>query len=424
MNRTIAMILAGGRGDRLSILSEERAKPAVIFGGKYRIIDFALSNCVNSGIFKVALLTQYMPRSLNDHIGIGKPWDLDRMDGGITILQPYLGRQRNEWYKNTADAVYQNLRFVEESKADYVMILAGDHVYRMRYDEMVRHHEHHSADCTVGVVTVPLQEASRFGILTMDEDGRIVDFAEKPANPRSGTASMGIYLFNRQTLIERLTEDAADSESTHDFGHDIIPSMINRDKVYGYIYKDYWRDVGTVEAYWQANMDLLADLPQLNLYDMDNPVLTRNQNRPPAKVGPRAQVIRGLLTNGCIVNGSVRNSVLSPGVYVEDGAVVEDSIIFDDCFIDRRAYVHRAVLDKEVRVGREAQIGWGDDYAPNRDEPTHLTGGITIVGKRAIVPAHVRIGRNCKIYPGAVDRDYTSDTVPSGETVRHNGASG
>jgi len=421
MNKTIAVILAGGRGDRLSILSEERAKPAVIFGGKYRIIDFTLSNCVHSGITRVALLTQYQPRSLNDHIGIGKSWDLDRMDGGVTLLQPYLGRQQGEWYKNTADAVYQNLHFVEESKAERVLILAGDHIYKMRYDDMVNYHVQKGAECTVGVVNVPLEEASRFGILALNENGAIVDFAEKPANPRSGTASMGIYLFNREMLIERLTEDAANPESSHDFGRDIIPSMIGRDKVFGYQFKDYWRDVGTVDAYWQANMELLADLPRLNLYDLENPVLTRNQNRPPVKSGPRAQVVRSLVSEGCIINGLVRNSVLSPGVYVEDGAVVEDSIVFDDCFVDSRAYVHRSILDKEVRVGREAQVGWGDNHVANRDEPTHLNTGITLVGKRAQVPPRIRVGRNCKLYPGVLEKDYAHDTIPSGSTLKRGG---
>jgi len=418
MNKVMAMILAGGRGDRLSILSEERAKPAVVFGGKYRIIDFTLSNCVNSGIYRVALLTQYRPRSLNDHVGIGRPWDLDRSGGGVVLLQPYIGRSHRDWYKNTADAVYQNINFIEESKAEQVLILSGDHVYRMRYDQLVSQHRARGADCTVCVATVPIEEASRFGVLTVDTDDAIVDFAEKPQAPRSNLVSMGIYVFNRDTLIARLKEDAQDAESTNYFGRDIIPGMIGGDRMYAFQYNDFWMDIGTVDAYWRANMELVSDLPRLNLFDRDNPVFTKPQNRGPAKTGPQAQVIRSVVCEGCIINGVVRNSVLSPGVFIDDGAVVDDAILFDDCYVGPRSYVHKAIVDKEVRIGAECHVGWSSDYTPNKDEPDHLSTGITLVGKGARIPPHTLIGRNCKIYPGAQDRDFPSDTVPSGETVR------
>ncbi|MBI4328841.1 MAG: glucose-1-phosphate adenylyltransferase [Chloroflexi bacterium] len=419
MDKAIALILAGGRGDRLSILSEERAKPAVVFAGKYRIIDFALSNCVHSGIQKVALLTQYRPRSLNEHIGIGRPWDLDRMGGGIFLLQPYTGRLSSDWYKNTADAVHQNLSFVEESRADLVLVLAGDHIYSMRYDAMLAFHRAHGADCTVGVVEVPTKEASRYGVLTLGQEGKVVRFTEKPAHPESGTVSMGIYVFTRDALMRELERDAADPNSTHDFGTDILPGMVDRCPVYGYQFSGYWRDVGTVQSYWEANMDLVADMPQLNLYDRDHPVLTRVQSRPAAKTGPSAQITRSLVGDGCIINGVVRNSILSPGVYVEEDAVVEDSVVFDDCFIGRWARVHYSILDKEVTVGQEAVVGWGEDFTPNEEEPDRLNTGITLVGKRATVPPRTKVGRNCKVYPGtrASASAFASEEVHSGKVV-------
>jgi glucose-1-phosphate adenylyltransferase len=418
MNKAVALILAGGRGDRLSILSEERAKPAVIFGGKYRIIDFTLSNCVNSGIYHVGLLTQYRPRSLNDHIGIGKHWDLDRLGGGVFLLQPYLGRSASDWYKNTADAVYQNLSFIEESRAELVLVLAGDHVYRMRYDQFIDCHRTQKADCTVGVVQVPLEEGSRFGIVALDEEHRIVEFQEKPARPRSNLASMGIYVFNKEVLVERLIKDSGDSTSTHDFGRDIIPGMITSHKVFGHVFNGFWVDVGTIESYWRANMELTADLPRLNLYDQENPLFTKVQNRPPAKSGPWAQVTRSLVSEGCIINGTVRNSVLSPGVYVDHGAIVEDSIIFDDTFVGNRAHVHRSIVDKEVHIGAEAHIGWSDDLTPNVEEPQYLNSGITLIGKRAHVPPQCLIGRNCKVHPGVQEAHFLSGAIASGQVVR------
>lgn len=417
MNRVLGLILAGGRGERLSVLCEERAKPAVVFGGQYRIIDFTLSNCVHSGIHTVAILTQYWPRSLNQHIGTGKSWDMDRLDGGIFLLQPFVGRGFSDWYKATADAVYQNLDFVEESKADQVLILAGDHIYNMRYDAMVSFHRERGAHCTIGMVSVPIEEAPRYGVAELNQENEIMDFEEKPAEPRSNLASMGIYLFNKDVLVEKLVNDAADVGSSHDFGRDIVPTMLGQYKVYGYRFDGYWRDVGTVQSYWEANMDLVAELPQLNLYDPDNPLLTHTQNRPPAKSGSRAHIHRSIVCGGCVVNGTVWNSVLSPGVYVEEGAVVEESIVFDDCYIARGAHIHRSILDKEVYVGPEARIGCGENYRPNEDEPQCLNTGITVVGKRAHVPPSTMVGRNCKVYPAARGEAFFSNTIPSGATV-------
>lgn len=419
MTRVLGLILAGGQGDRLSILSEERAKPAVIFGGKYRIIDFVLSNCYNSGISRVGVLTQYRPRSLNDHIGIGRPWDLDREGSGVTLLQPYLGRESSDWYRGTADAVYQNLYFIEESRAEQVLILAGDHVYLSHYDDLIDFHRSLGADLTVPVYNVPLSEASRYGLLKVDDDGRVLDFVEKPPEPVSTLASTGIYVFNREFLMQCLIEDAP-KETSHDFGRDIVPLAIQQGKVYGYELKGYWRDVGTIDAYWQANMDLLVDAPELDLYNIDTAVHTRHTNLPPAKIGARAHVARSLLNAGDIVHGHVDHSVISPDVYIEEEAVVRNSVVFDGCRIERGAIVERVILDKDVVVSEGCIIGAGDDMRANQDRPDILSNGISIIGKRATLPRGLTVGRNCIIAPGVQPEDFDSLTVESGRTIlRH-----
>ncbi|HZP55980.1 MAG TPA: glucose-1-phosphate adenylyltransferase [Dehalococcoidia bacterium] len=419
MKRVVALILAGGQGDRLSVLSEERAKPAVIFGGRYRIIDFALSNCVNSGISRVGVLTQYRPRSLNDHIGIGRPWDLDRSGGGVSLLQPYLGRDSADWYRGTADAVYQNIYFLEETRADLVLILAGDHVYKMNYDELIAHHLAKGADVTVPLYQVPVDEAHRYGVLCTDDDDRIIEWEEKPDRPRSNLISMGIYVFNRTCLIEQLIADAQ-VDSTHDFGRDVIPRMVDdpHSRVYGYRFEGYWRDVGTIESYFEGNMDLLEDLPALNLYDPDSRIRTRVTGYPPAKIGQRAYISRSLLELGCIINGHVEHSVLSPGVYVEEGAVVRDSIIFDNVRVESGAIIERSIVDKDVLVGKNAYVGYGDDWSPNHERPDIVNCGITIIGKRAKLPPYVRIGRNCVIGPNVVAEGVEEGYIPSGTTLR------
>jgi glucose-1-phosphate adenylyltransferase len=419
VDRVFALILAGGQGDRLSILSEERAKPAVIFGGKYRIIDFVLSNCVNSGIQRVGVLTQYRPRSLNDHIGIGRPWDLDREGSGVTLLQPYLGRESSDWYRGTADAVYQNLYFIEESRADLVLILAGDHVYLQQYDELLDFHRSHDADMTVPVYNVPLEEASRYGLIALDGEGRVTEFIEKPPDPVSTLASTGIYVFNREFLLHCLLDDAP-KDSTHDFGRDILPGAIASGRVFGYEMQGYWRDVGTIDAYWQANMDLLVDEPDLDLYDPATAVRTRHTNLPPAKIGARARVSRSLLNAGDIIHGYVDHSVISPDVYIEEDAVVRNSVLFDGCRVERGAIIERAILDKEVVVGENCIIGASDDLRPNDDRPDILSSGITIVGKRAYLPRGLTIARNCIIAPGVQPDDFGSLTLQSGHTIlRH-----
>jgi glucose-1-phosphate adenylyltransferase len=410
------MILAGGASERLSILSAERAKPAVPFGGRYRIIDFTLSNCSNSRIYNVAVLTQFNPRSLAQHIGVGRPWDLDRTSGGVVLLQPFLSRSTRDWYKGTADAVYQNLYYIEDQKVDEVLILSGDHIYTMRYDHMMHTHRNRRADVTVAVTEVPLSEVSRFGIITLDHNERVVSFQEKPKTSKSNLVSMGIYVFDKNVLIDCL-EEHGQTKGGYDFGHDILPEIIGKHKVYGYRFRGYWRDVGTVESYWQANMDLIADLPDLNLYDTAAEIRTVQRDKPPAKLGPNAQISRSLVSNGAIINGRVEKSVISPSVFIEDGAVVTDSVIFDDTTVGRGAIVDRSIVDKQVWVSPGCYVGYGDDLAPNKEEPENLNAGITIVGKGARIPGDVKIGRNCKIGCWVEAADFPSKVIPSGESV-------
>jgi glucose-1-phosphate adenylyltransferase len=408
------VILAGGQGERLSILSAIRAKPAVPFGGKYRIIDFTLSNCVNSEINDVLVLTQYNPRSLNDHIGLGRPWDLDRARGGVKLLQPYVSSGGvAEWYRGTADAVLQNLNVVEHNSADTVLVLAGDHVYKMDYGPFVAAHRRHRADVTIAVRRVPLIDATRMGILAIDEAHRVTDWQEKPAHPRSDLASMGVYVFSKRALARWL------DESRTDFGTDVIPAMLDGGaRVYGYPFEGYWQDVGTIQSYWEANMALLADEPELDLYDREWLIHTRSEERASAKVGPTAQVHRSLVSHGCVIGGTVVNSVLSPGVRVEVGAVVRDSIVMFDSVIRAGAVVDRAILDKEVVVGQGAIVGEGPDLdTPNRDEPGRLNTGITVVGKQSVIPRGTRIGRNVRIAGGVRVADFPGRVIRTGTSV-------
>jgi glucose-1-phosphate adenylyltransferase len=410
----MAVILAGGEGERLSILSSVRAKPAVPFGGKYRIIDFTLSNCVNSDIDNVVVLTQYNPRSLNDHIGMGRPWDLDRNTGGVKMLQPYIARGRvAEWYRGTADAVLQNLNVLEQDSSDTILVLAGDHIYKMDYQPFVAAHRSKRADVTIAVRRVPLSDATRMGILAMDDTSRVVEWQEKPKQPKSDLASMGVYVFTKRALRRWLSEDLSD------FGGDVIPAMIHGGgRVFGYRFDGYWQDVGTIQSYWEANMALLEDAPELDLYDKEWLIHTRSEERAPARIGGTSHVQRSLISHGCVINGTVVNSVLSPGVRVDVGAVGRDSIVMFDSVIRAGAVVDRAILDKEVTIGPGAIIGEGTDLTiPNRQEPARLFTGITVVGKRAVVPRGIRIGRNVKIGGDVRTSDFVSRVVKSGSTI-------
>ncbi|MFN8485113.1 MAG: glucose-1-phosphate adenylyltransferase [Anaerolineae bacterium] len=423
--RVLAVILAGGAGTRLSILSEKRAKPAVPFAGKYRIIDFVLSNCVNSDLYNVAVLTQYRPHSLNDHLGNGRPWDLDRTRGGLRLLQPYQGRREGDWYRGTADAVFQNLPFLDPS-ADTMLILGGDHIYKMDYREMLAAHRENNADLTVGVLHVPQSEVHRFGILTADESGRITDFKEKPKKSASNLASMGIYVFNAHVLREVLAgaaeavtpgiAPAPTAGRPMDFGNDVIPAMIHTHNVFAYSFEGYWVDVGTIQSYWDTNMELLDPEPPLDLYDPAWTIHTRSEERPPVRLGADAALDRALLSNGCIIEGRVERSVLSPGVRVGKGARVSDSIIFNDTVIEDGAVVDRAIIDKGVVIGAGAVVGEGPLDVPNRQFPDRVNTGITLVGKSASVPAGARVGRNVIVSPDRTVDGFPS-VVESGETV-------
>jgi glucose-1-phosphate adenylyltransferase len=410
MARVTALILAGGEGTRLSVLTAKRAKPAVPFAGRYRMIDFILSNLVNSSIYSVGVLTQYRPRSLGDHIRQGRPWDLDReIEGGITLLQPYLGRRDSDWYAGTADAVAQNIDFVNHLNPENVLILAGDHIYKMDYRILLHFHEDHQADVTIPVLRVPMDEASRMGILAVDNDYRIVDFEEKPAQPKSNLASMGIYVFRTDVLNQVLEEDKKNNESKHDFGRNIIPKMIQSHRVYAFPFGGYWVDVGTVQAYWEAHMDLLQDAPPLELHDRNWIIYTRSQQRPPVDIRAGARVANCLLTDGSIIAGTVEDSIFSPGVRVMAGAVVRQSIVMEDTVIEPGAVVERAVIDKNCIIGQGARVGAIQD--------TPLEPGITLVGKNTRLPAGLIVEPGVGVPPDLTERDFPYKTLRRSKPV-------
>ncbi|MBL8162561.1 MAG: glucose-1-phosphate adenylyltransferase [Anaerolineae bacterium] len=407
-----AVILAGGEGTRLATLTAKRAKPAVPFAGKYRIIDFTLSNCVNSNIFDVLILTQYRPHSLNDHIGRGRPWDLDRsFTGGVQILQPYKGRSDTDWYAGTADAVSQNLSFVRRGRPDYVLILSGDHIYEMDYDVLLQFHRDKKADATICTLRVPMDEANRYGILDVDEDYRIREFVEKPANPPSNLASMGVYVFSYAVLEQLLQEDQKRKSSSHDFGKDIIPRMVFEGmRLYAYPYGGYWIDVGTIDAYWEAHMDLLGSPPSLNLNDRTWVIHTLSEERPPVHIHTGATVRNSMITDGSVISEGaiVENSILSPGVYVGPNAVVRESIVLTDTYIEAGAVVERCILDKIVVIGHNAHVGKIQDMGEL---------GITCVGKNTHVPAGYTVGHSCILGTDLRLEDFANY---EGKQVPHN----
>lgn len=373
----VAMLLAGGQGSRLYALTTTTAKPAVSFGGKYRIIDFTLSNCINSGIDTVGVLTQYQPLVLNEYIGNGLPWDLDRSFGGVKILPPYQGKHGADWYRGTANAIYQNLAFIDRYDADYVLVLSGDHIYKMDYAKMLDYHKRMGADCTIAVIDVPLEEASRFGIMSTNADNSIYKFSEKPKNPDSTKASMGIYIFNRKKLADYLTVDAEDPASANDFGKNIIPAMLAQgERMYAYPFEGYWKDVGTISSLWEANMDLLGEPPALNLNDENWRVFSRHEADAPQYVADSALISNSSITEGCEIYGEVRHSVLGTGVRVLPGAKVTDSVIMSETVIGEGATVAYSIIDSGVTVGANAKIG-SPDAGPS---------AITVVGAGVEVP--------------------------------------
>ncbi len=383
------MLLAGGQGSRLGVLTQKIAKPAVPYGGKYRIIDFPLSNCVNSGIETVGVLTQYQPLELNDYIGSGKPWDLDRLSGGVHVLPPYQKSEGAVWYKGTANAIYQNIPFIERYDPEYVLILSGDHIYKMDYAEMLDLHKKSEADCTIAVLEVPLEEASRFGILNANPDGTIYEFEEKPKNPKSNLASMGIYIFNWSVLKKYLEEDEANPDSSNDFGKNIIPNMLgDGQKLVAYPFNAYWKDVGTIDSLWEANLDLLNPKVELDLSDPAWKIYSRNPSAPPQYISPAAKVQNSLISEGCDVSGTVDFSILSNNVTVEEGAVVRDSLVMPGATIKKGANVQYAIIAENSVIGEDSKIG---ERPENMKELSDW--GIAVVG------ADLTLEKGCTVKP-------------------------
>lgn len=414
----MALLLAGGQGSRLGILTKNTAKPAVRYGGKYRIIDFPLSNCINSGIDTVGVLTQYQPLMLNQHIGIGIPWDLDRKSGGVTILAPHVkgGEEMGDWFMGTANAIYHNLEYIDRYDPEYVLILSGDHIYKMDYSKMLEFHKANNCTATIAVLEVPFEEASRFGIMNTLDDDKIYEFEEKPANPKSNLASMGIYIFTWKKLREALIEDNK-VHSNSDFGMHIIPKMLaDGETLYAYRFNDYWKDVGTIESYWQANMELIKTVPEFNFYDKFWKIYTKTDNQPPQYVGRGAKLQQSIASEGCEVYGEVHSSVLGPDVLIKKGAVVRDSILMENVVIEEGAVVDRCIIDRNNIIGKGAVLGEGENI-PNELKPNIYNTGITVVGENSVIPDGVHIGKNCVIYGKTSAEDYPDGIVASGKSV-------
>ncbi|MBR0153284.1 MAG: glucose-1-phosphate adenylyltransferase [Lachnospiraceae bacterium] len=411
----IAMLLAGGQGSRLGILTSRIAKPAVSFGGKYRIIDFPLSNCINSDIDTVGVLTQYQPLRLNTHIGIGIPWDLDRNVGGVTILPPYERKGGSDWYTGTANAIYQNMEYMESYHPEYVLILGGDHIYKMDYQAMLDFHKEHDADITIATIPVPIEEASRFGVVITDEDGRIREFEEKPAHPRSNLASMGIYIFKWEVLRDALT--ALRKQPGCDFGKHIIPYCHENDgRIFAYEFRSYWRDVGTLLSYWEANMELIDVAPEFNLYEQYWKIYTKAEALPPQYVADDAVIKDSILGDGCEIDGTVESSVIGNGVVIGEGAVVRDSIIMNHAVIGAGCVVEKAIVAEDVKVGDGAVLG-GFGEEENELRPDIYAGGLVTVGERSVIPAGVKIGRNTVISGITEAEDYPEGVLASGRAL-------
>lgn len=411
--KTRAVILAGGEGSRLGILTAKRTKPAVPFAGKYRIIDFTLSNCVNSGIFDVMILAQYRPHSLIEHIGGGGPWDLNReFTGGVRIFSPYKARGSSDWYLGTADAVQQNFRFIKRNNPDLVLILSGDHIYEMNYDAMIAFHMDHGADLTMATIRVPLTEAPRFGIVDVGNDYRVTSFVEKPSEPPSNLANMGVYLFSLSALDRILWKDRGIPESSHDFGKDILPRMVAENaRIFTFPFTGYWVDVGTVSSYWQAHMDLLDSPPSIDLNDRSWIIHTRTEERPPVWISNNTEVVESMITDGCTIdNGAkIKRSVLAPGVKVRPDAVVSNSIIYTDSIIESGAVVEGAIIDKKVHIKENARVGKIQSEAEQ---------SIVMVGKNSLVPPGIIIEPGAIIATDVITSDYISDLIRSKDYIQ------
>ena len=412
----IAMLLAGGQGSRLGVLTQEVAKPAVAFGGKYRIIDFPLSNCINSGIDTVGVLTQYQPLRLNSHIGIGIPWDLDKNVGGVTILPPYEKSTNSEWYTGTANAIYQNMAYMESYNPDYVLILSGDHIYKMDYEVMLDFHKANKADVTIACMPVPIEEASRFGVMITDGNGQITEFEEKPEHPRSNLASMGIYIFSWPVLKEALS--VLKDQSNCDFGKHVLPyCRDNGKRLFAYEFNGYWKDVGTLGSYWEANMELIDIIPEFNLYEEFWKIYTKGDVIRPQYIASEAIVERSLISEGAEIYGEVHNSVIGADVRIEKGAVIRDSIIMRHSTIGSGAQVDKSIIAENVTVGEHVAMGVGEEQ-PNVLKPQVYGFGIATIGENSIIPSNVRIGKNTAIVGETTPEDYPNGELPSGGVIQ------
>lgn len=411
----IAMLLAGGQGSRLGVLTADVAKPAVAFGGKYRIIDFPLSNCINSGIDTVGVLTQYQPLRLNTHIGIGIPWDLDRNNGGVTVLPPYERSNNSEWYTGTANAIYQNMRYMEQYNPDYVLILSGDHIYKMDYEVMLDFHKENHADVTIATMPVPLEEASRFGIVIADEDKKINEFEEKPEHPRSNLASMGIYIFSWPVLRDALI--AMKDQNGCDFGKHIIPYCFeNQKRLFAYEYNGYWKDVGTLGSYWEANMELIDLIPEFNLYEEYWKIYTKSDSIEPQYIAADAHVERSIIGEGAEIYGTVKSSVIGANVTIGEGTVIEDSIIMQDTVIGDHVTIHKSIIAERCEISDNVELGIGEE-APNVLNASIYSFGLVTVGEASVIPEGVKVGKNTAIAGVTEDADYPDGVLASGEVI-------
>lgn len=411
----IAMLLAGGQGSRLGVLTSKVAKPAVAFGGKYRIIDFPLSNCINSGVDTVGVLTQYQPLRLNTHIGIGIPWDLDRNIGGVTVLPPYEKSANSEWYTGTANAIYQNIDYIDSFHPDYVLILSGDHIYKMDYEVMLDFHKENNAEVTIAVMPVPMEEAKRFGIMITDENRKVTDFEEKPQNPRSNLASMGIYIFNWKTLKNALVVNA--DQPALDFGKHIIPYCHKKGApLYAYEFNGYWKDVGTLSSYWEANMELINIVPEFNLYEEYWKIYTRSMILPPQYISADSIVEKSIVGEGSEIYGEVYNSVIGCGVTIEKGTVVRDSIIMNETNIGKNCELNKAIVAENVTIQDEVKLGIGEE-APNETDPHIYNSGMVTIGEKSLIPKGITVGKNSVIFGVTTPDDYENYYLASGKTL-------
>lgn len=413
INKTLALITAGGK---LDLLSNYRSKTALPFAGKFRLIDFTLSNCVNSGIENIGVITQYMPYSLKRHIGIGKPWDLDRKNGGINILQPYKGNGGSDWYQGDAQSVYKNLNYIVGKMPEEILILPGNLIYKMDYRKLLKTHRDKDADLTIAANNISYPDASYYSILDSDQNSKVINFRREKEEPHKNLVSMGVFVFKRDVLLEVL--DKYCSQGAVDFESEIIPKMLEDNKeIYFHRFEGRWKSIRTVQSYWENNLKTTDDIPKLNLYDKEWQIYTRSEEKPPVKFGANSHIKKSLISNGAIVNGRVENSIISPGVYIEDGAYVKDSIVLNNCIIRTNAMVKKTIVDKDVEIKKNTKIGAGNDFTPNTDGDNTLSDGLNLIAKKITISENIIIERNCRIAKDINSGDFKNNNIPSGTTV-------